>query len=155
MLNKTNRRRATTLATLALVTMTGIAWAQQQGPVGKVGQALDGAGKTIKRGVLGAEAAVSDGFARTRSGVHNMEVVSRIYSRLHWEKALTTSNLEIVMKADGVAVLTGIVPNATAKDKAVSLTADTVGVVQVIDQMAIALPTRVIPGTTKTETLPK
>ena len=150
----TTRTRLAAGVTLALVGMAGIGWAQQ-GPVGKVGQALDGAGKSIKRGVLGAEAAVQDSFARTRASVHNMEVVSRVYSRLHWEKSLTTANLDIEVRADGIAVLRGVVPDAAAKEKAVTLTADTVGVVKVIDQLAIALPTRIVPATPVLEPVPK
>ena len=157
------RRTTVTLSVLATMLMAGFGWAQQQiqpeprqGPIGKVGQALDGAGKSIKRGVVGAENAVQESFARTRASVHNMELVSRVYSRLHWEKALITANLDIEVKADGVAVLRGTVPDAAAKTKAVSLTADTVGVVQVIDQLAVAPATRIVPGTpVTTEPLPE
>jgi len=79
-----------------------------------------------------------------------MEVVSRVYSRLHWDKALTTSNLEIEVQAGGIAILTGIVPNQAAKAKALALTAETVGVIQVVDQLtvgAIGSPAPVVPGT--------
>ena len=66
-----------------------------------------------------------------------MEVVSRVYSRLHWDKALTTSNMELEVQAGGIAILTGIVPDEAAKAKALTLTAETVGVIQVVDQLTV------------------
>jgi hypothetical protein len=122
----------------------------QQGPIG---QGLGDAGRAVKRGFQSAGQAVSGGFQKTRTTVHNMEVVSRIYSRLHWDKTLTGANLEIEVQAGGIAILTGIVPNEAAKTKALTLTAETVGVVQVVDQLAIGAattPAPVVPGTPPT-----
>lgn len=84
-----------------------------------------------------------------------MGVISRVYSRLHWDKALTSAMLELEVKAGGVVVLRGVVSDSAAKIKAVTLTADTVGVTQVVDELSIAPPTRVIqasptPATTST-----
>src|SRR5262249_49753616 len=92
---------------------------------------------------------------KTKTSVHNMEVVSRIYSRLHWDKTLTSSTLEIEVQAGGVAILTGIVPSEDAKTKALTLTAETVGVIRVVDQLTVAAgttPAPVAPGTTPTIT---
>ena len=110
-----------------------MAWAQQ----GPVGQGLNDAGRAVKRGFQTAGQAVQGGFQKTRTGVHNMEVVSRVYSRLHWDKALTTSNMELEVQAGGVAILTGVVPDEAAKAKALTLTAETVGVIQVVDQLTV------------------
>lgn len=131
----------------------------QQGPVG---QGLQTAGQAVKRGLQTAGQAVSGGlqtagqavqggFQKTRTSVHNMEVVSRVYSRLHWDKALTGSTVEIEVQAGGLAVLSGTVPSEDAKSKAVTLTAETVGVNQVVDRLAVASPGRpavVVPGST-------
>lgn len=118
-----------------------VAWAQQ----GTVGQGFNDAGRAVKRGFQGAGQAVQGGFLRTRTSVHNMEVVSRVYSRLHWDKTLTTSNMELEVRAGGVAFLTGTVPDESAKAKALLLTAETVGVVQVVDQLAVSTPGRAAP----------
>ncbi len=121
-----------------------VAWAQQ-GP-------LDNAGRAVKRGFQSAGQAVQGGFQKTRTSVHNMELVSRVYSRLHWDKALTTSTLELEVRDGGVAVVTGVVPDAASKVKALTLTAETVGVFQVVDQVAVGLgpgrpsPAPIVPG---------
>ena len=69
-----------------------------------------------------------------------MGVESRIYGRLHWDKALTNAPIQLEVQPGGVAVLTGSVPDATAKVKAETLAADTVGVTKVVNQLAVATP---------------
>jgi len=142
----TNRQRfALGAVTTAALTWGCVAWAQQ-GPI-------DNAGRAMKRGFQSAGQAVQGGFIKTRTSVHNMEVVSRVYSRLHWDKALTTSSLELEVRDGGVAILTGVVPDAASKAKALTLTSETVGVLQVVDQVAIGIgpsrpaPAPVVPGT--------
>jgi hyperosmotically inducible periplasmic protein len=133
------------LSALALATAL-IAWAgpakAQQGPIS---EGLNEAGRAVKRGFQTAGQAVSSGFQKTKNSVHNMEVVSRVYSRLHWDKALTGATMEIEVQAGGVAILTGVVPSEEAKTKALTLTAETVGVNQVVNQLTIAAVTRPAP----------
>ncbi len=146
------RVSATVLAT-ALLAWAGPAQAQQ----GPVGQGLNEAGRAVKRGFQTAGQAVSSGFQKTKTTVHNMEVVSRVYSRLHWDKALTSATMEIEVQAGGIAILTGVVPSEEAKAKALTLTSETVGVNQVVDQLTIAAITRpapVVPGTPPTVVVP-
>ena len=123
--------------TSGLVVALGCAAMAQQGPVGR---GLDNAGRSIKQGFQTAGQAVQGGFVKTRTSVHNMEVVSRVYSRLHWDKTLTTSNLELEVTNGGIATVTGVVPDQSAKDKALALTSETVGVVQVVDQVVVTPP---------------
>ncbi len=134
----------------ALVAFLGLATgtpasAQQ----GQVGQGLDNAGRSIKRGFQNAGQAVQGSFVKAKTNVHDMEIVSRIYSRLHWDKALATSTLELEVRPGGVAIVTGAVPDAAAKAKALNLTAETVGVAQVVDQLTISAPggpAPIVPG---------
>ena len=63
-----------------------------------------------------------------------MEVSARVYGRLHWDKALNGSKVDIEVTEGGHTTLTGVVADAKAKAKAVELTRDTVGVTQVVDQ---------------------
>jgi osmotically-inducible protein OsmY len=125
------------LVPLALALGTGPGWTQQdQGSGQKAGEKLDEAGRSIKKGIRDARDAIRDQFARAREAVHNMNIESRVYGRLHWDKALTTSTLDLDVKG-GVVTLRGTVPDAKAKLKAVELAVDTEGVDKVIDQLAI------------------
>jgi osmotically-inducible protein OsmY len=134
-------RKSYGLAT-AIGLAIGVAWwggpgrAQQEGVGEKAGEKLDEVGRKIKRGIDKAEEAVGESFHKTRESVHNMGVAARVYGRLHWDKALNASTLHVKVE-DGVATITGSVPTAEAKTKAVSLTVDTVGVKRVIDEMTI------------------
>jgi hypothetical protein len=121
----------------------GVAWwggvgrAQQEGAGEKAGEKLDSVGRKIKRSLDKAEEAVRESFHKTRESVHSMGVAARVYGRLHWDKALHDCKTLHIKVEEGVATLTGSVPNAEAKAKAVTLAADTVGVNKVIDELTI------------------
>lgn len=135
-----NRTHLVAAAALATALASGLAARAQQGGVaGRVGEALDNTGRAIKNGVQGA-------FAKTQMKINTMEVLDRVYSRLHWERTLTTSALDLEVQAGGATVLRGVVPNARAKAKAVELARDTVGVTQVIDQLTVVAPTGTPPA---------
>ena len=140
------------LLTLAGGFGIGVGRAQQdQGPAEKAGSKLDEAGRSFKKGLEDARDAVREQFARARGSVHNMDVASRVYGRLHWDKTLTTSTLDLDVKG-GVATLRGAVPDAKAKAKAVELAEDTVGISKVIDQLTIQPPPRTTPDTSSDAT---
>jgi len=126
----------------AVALAVGVAWwagvgrAQQEGVGEKAGEKLDEVGRKIKRGLDKAEGAVREGFHKTRDSVHSMGVAARVYGRLHWDKALTSSDLHVKVEG-GVATLSGSVPTAEAKTKAVTLAAETVGVTKVVDELTI------------------
>lgn len=120
----------------------GVAWwggvgrAQQEGVGEKAGEKLDEVGRKLKKGLDKAEDAVREGFHKTRDSVHSMGVAARVYGRLHWDKALYSSSLHVKVE-EGVATISGRVPNAEAKAKAVTLTAETVGVSKVVDELTV------------------
>jgi hyperosmotically inducible periplasmic protein len=146
---KINRRLILASLAIAFSALESTASAQQ----GPIGQGINDAGRAVKRGFQTAGQAVSGSFQKTRTTVHNMEVVSRVYSRLHWDKALTSSSMEIEVQAGGVAILTGLVPTEEARTKALALTSETVGVNRVVDQLTVAAPgtpAPVVPGTPPT-----
>ena len=64
---------------------------------------------------------------------------------------LTSSTLDIDVK-EGIATLRGSVPTAKAKARALELTRETVGVLQVIDQLAVEPPPRNAPATSSDPT---
>ena len=124
---------------LSLILATGpAAMAQDQEHTGrKVGQKLDELGQTLKRGLKDAGDTIRQQFAKTRESVHNMDLAARVYGRLHWEKCLNGSELELDVK-DQVVTLTGTVPDAKARAKAVELARDTEGISEVRDQLTVA-----------------
>jgi hypothetical protein len=140
---------------IALTAWAGVAPAQEGTGerVGeKVGQALDRTGKAIRRGAGAAAGTIQEGFARTRAGVHNMGVESRVYGRIHWDKALTDAMIELETQQDGVVTMRGVVPSASAKAKAVTLAQETFGVTQVVDQLTIGQVSTPAATTTTTTT---
>src|SRR4051812_7620318 len=120
-----------------LVGPSGVSRAQGVGE--RAGQALDDVGRGVRRGFQNA-------FARTRTAVDNQEVISRVYSRLHWDKTLVGATLELEVQDGGTTFLRGAVPDAAAKQRAIVLARDTVGVTQVVDELTL-LPAPVIPAT--------
>jgi len=114
----------------------GVGRAQQEGAGEKAGEKIDEVGRKLKKGLDKAEDAVREGFHKTRDSVQSMGVAARIYGRLHWDKALNSTTLHVKVE-EGVATLTGAVPSAEAKAKAVTLAADTVGVTKVVDELTI------------------
>jgi hypothetical protein len=127
---------------VAIALALGVAWwggvgrAQQEGAGQKAGEKLDEVGRKIKRSLNKSEDAVREAFHKTRESVHNMGVSARVYGRLHWDKSLHSSTLNVKVE-EGIATLTGSVPTAEARTKAVNLTADTVGVNKVVDELTV------------------
>jgi len=145
------------LAVVTLLTVSGAFWAAvslaqqepppvapQEGVAAKAGEKLDEFGRAIRRGLYDAEETVRgglnktgdtvrEGFARTKESVQGMGLVPRVYGRLHWDKALHESKIEVKVQDGGTVTLTGTVADSKAKAKAVELTVETVGVVRVND----------------------
>jgi hyperosmotically inducible protein len=145
---------------LALATWTGAAQDEPNKGTGKrIGETLDSAVQSIKRGAQETAETLREQFAHARTSVHNMGVSSRVYSRLHWDKALNDTQIDLEVKDDGVTTLRGAVPDAKAKAKALELAQDTVGVTRVVDQLTIRPAsetdkTTTTKGTTTTTTVP-
>ncbi len=118
-----------------VVASTGVA--QDTPPKSTVGDKFDSAVQSLKKGAQEATETVRQQYERARGSIHNMGVASRVYGRLHWDKALAGSKVEVDVRKDGVAVLTGSVADPKARAKAVELTRDTVGVTQVMDQLTV------------------
>jgi osmotically-inducible protein OsmY len=124
---------------LAVAALT-ISWAspvQAQETGKKVGEKLDEVGREIKAGLNRAGNAAKEQFARAKSSVQAMGMESRVYGRIHWDKALNDAVIDLTATGDGVVTLDGTVADARAKRRAVELTQDTVGVTRVIDRLAV------------------
>ncbi len=137
MTTKISLRFSSTLLAIAVAAPACVALGQG-GVAERAGQALDDVGREIRRGVHNA-------FARTRAVVHDQEVIARVYSRIHWDKTLVGSVLELEVRDGGTTILRGSVPDAAAKRRAVTLARDTVGVTHVVDELAVLSPARAVP----------
>jgi osmotically-inducible protein OsmY len=120
------------LTFVAAVACTSLA---QQGVVGKAAEKLDDVGRGLRRGASEITDAIRKRFEAVRTDVNRMETHSRVYSRLHWDKALNSSRLEVLMLRDGTVLLRGQVPDTAAKVQAVALARDTFGVSAVVDEL--------------------
>jgi hyperosmotically inducible periplasmic protein len=98
----------------------------------KVEQAVEG----LKREVRATGESLHEQYEKARAAVHGMSVQARVYSRLHWDKDLNDSKLELEVK-DGTVILRGAVKSLVAKVKAAELSRDTVGVARVEDHLTI------------------
>ena len=134
----------TVVPTFALLTLLGVAFTQAQETGKRVGEKLDQAGRDIRSGLNRAGQDAKDKFASAKTSVQNMGVESRVYGRLHWDKSLNDATIELAVSEQGVVTLNGSVATAKAKIRAVDLTQETMGVTEVIDQLAVR------PGTERT-----
>jgi hypothetical protein len=123
-------------ATLLAVGLLGVVgFAQQPGLAGKVGEKLDEVGRGIMDETRKVTDAVSRRFDTVRADVNRMGTHHRVYARLHWDKTLNGSRIEVHMIRGGGVVLRGTVPDVAAKRLAVTLAASTVDVTEVVDEL--------------------
>jgi hyperosmotically inducible periplasmic protein len=101
----------------------------------RVGETVQGVGRTLKRGMQDFTDVVRRRFEIVRADVNRMEAHPRVYSRLHWDKGLYGSKIEVHMLRDGTVLLSGTVPDEEAKKRAVEIAHGTVGVTAVIDDL--------------------
>jgi len=123
--------------TLTLLTCLGANSGQAQETGKRVGEKLDAAGRDLRSGLNRAGRDAKEQFASAKTSIQNMGVESRVYSRLHWDKALNDATIELSVSQAGVITLNGSVASPKAKVRAVELAQDTVGVTEVVDRLAV------------------
>lgn len=128
----TRRISAALLAAAALTSAV-----QAQGPVQRAGQAIDNAGKNIRRGV---EKAVVRGQITSQE----RDILGRVSQRLTFDKQMVGSALQLTVRPDGAVVLQGSVADEAAKARAVDLAQSTLGVTSVVDELAVSTGVKVI-----------
>lgn len=111
---------------------TGLA---QQGVAGRAGETLDNVGRGLKRGAGEVGEVVRRRFEGVRGEVARMGVHNRVYSRLHWDRALNNARFDVLMLKDGEVLLRGYVPDEAAHQRALTLAGETVGVTGVVDEL--------------------
>jgi hyperosmotically inducible periplasmic protein len=128
---------AAVLTVLAVGVSRGLA---QQGVAERVGQKLDQVGRGLKTGAVEITDAVRKKFETVRADVQRMGVPSRVYARLHWDKMLNTSRIEVHMVRGGAVLLRGVVPDEDMRKHAVELASATVDVTSVVDELTTLTP---------------
>jgi len=134
---------------LALLAAGRSASAQEPEPkttTEKIKESVGGAVQSLKKGAASAEEAIKNQYARAKDAVVKMGIEGRVYARLHWDKALANSKIELSAPKPGVIALNGSVADAKAKAKAIELTTDTVGVTEVLDHLTIQTTTTITPA---------
>jgi osmotically-inducible protein OsmY len=124
---------------LALAGSLASATLAQQTVLDRVEQRVDNLERGVKSSVHTINDALRKRFEAVRTEVHRMDTHSRLYSRLHWDRDLHGSKIEVHMLHGGVALLRGTVPTVEAKKKAVALATDTLEVKAVIDELTVSL----------------
>ena len=72
--------------------------------------------------------------------MHEQDLLARVYSRIHWDKILVGSTLELQVQADGTVILRGAMTDKVSKERAILLARDTVGISRVVDEMTVLPP---------------
>jgi osmotically-inducible protein OsmY len=136
-------------AGLMVVVASWSSSAQDPSTIDKIKAKAGDAVNSVKKGAANAGEAIKDKFAKTKDSVLAMEIEHRVYARLHWDKALVGSKIELAAPKLGVIALNGTVTDEKAKNKAFELTQDTVGVVEVQNHLVIGTATTTTTTTTK------
>ena len=119
------------LALTMFVTIASLPSIRAQDGVGeRIGQSLD-------QGLSRLQSELREGWASLKQTVDRLGIEGRVYSRLRWDKEVATSTIDLDATDSGVVTLRGQVRNAAAKQKAVRLAQDTVGVERVVDELSI------------------
>jgi len=113
--------------------------AQAQGILNRAGQALDNAGRTIRQ-------EVENGVARTEMAVQSRDLAAMVVNRVRGDKRLTSSAIQMEVRPDGSVVLRGSTVDATARNVAVELVENTIGVTAVVDELTLMKDVKVIPA---------
>ena len=101
----------------------------------KVGAGLDKVGRGIKREAEVVSEGVRRQFETVRGEVNRMGMAPRVYSRIHWDRALNSSRIEVHSLRGGAVLLRGTVPDQAARERAVALARDTMDVNEVVDEL--------------------
>src|SRR5262249_18938375 len=125
------------LAACMTLILTVASASAQEGILSRTGRALDNAGRSIRN-------AVETEVARGQIDAEDREVLGRVMSRVQWDKYLVTSTITLDVQPGRIVVMRGSVPSAVHKQRAAEMVASTVGVVSVVDELAVTKDVQVI-----------
>lgn len=81
---------------------------------------------------------IGNGLKSVRQTLDDAELQGKVYARISWDKLLQGAKLSATARPGGVVDLSGSVPSAALRDRALDLVANTVGVREVVDKIAIS-----------------
>jgi hyperosmotically inducible periplasmic protein len=125
---------ALSVMTLALTVSPASA---QEGILSRTGRALDNAGRGIR-------SAVDTGIAQGQMDAEERETLNRAMRRVEWDKFLASSLIQFELRPSRTILLRGSVPSLEHKKRAADLVASTVGVLTVVDELAVVKDVKVI-----------
>lgn len=105
----------------------------QEGIGERIGERID---QSLEK--LGSE--IQENWASLRRFVDKLGVQGRVYSRLRWDKQLENAKIDVDVAEGGIVRVSGQVADASAKQQAIRLTENTIGVTRVIDQLQVPKP---------------
>ena len=105
---------------------------------------LRGARGTFARSYRYLVATIKECVSNDLSSVHRLGLSRQVENRLWQDKRVTAEAIVIEVEEGGKVVLTGQVPDDSHKETAVMLARDTRGVESVVDQLAVATPSRTL-----------
>jgi osmotically-inducible protein OsmY len=76
-----------------------------------------------------------DSLQSIRGGIGEFALDAKVAARLHWDKALEGTRIQVAALGEGTVKLTGMVPSAEARQQAVHLARTTSGVRDVVDEL--------------------
>ncbi len=83
----------------------------------------------------GGEGRLPDSLQSIRGGIGEFAVDAKVAARLHWDKELEGTAIQVGALGGGVVKLTGSVPSFEAHQRAVHLARNTSGVSNVVDEL--------------------
>jgi osmotically-inducible protein OsmY len=112
--------------------------AAQEGPAQQIGRRID-------RGLEQLSQEVQEAWTEVRARVDRMGVQGRVYGRLRWDKAFAEEPIDVSVETNDIVALTGRVPSEAARQQAIELARNTVGVRDVIDRLRVEPSDRIVP----------
>jgi osmotically-inducible protein OsmY len=114
--------------------------AQDPGTAERVGAQVDDLLNRLQQNFRDLSDDVRRRFAEAQQRVDGLGVEARVYSRIHWDKALSEADIAVEVREGNLVVLHGSVADAELRRKAVRLAVETVGVERVEDSLRVAEP---------------
>ena len=100
-------------------------------------EALDrvGAVDRLQMQTTGSSAPLPDSLQSIRGGIGEFAVDAKVAARLHWDKELEGTSIQVGALGGGVVKLSGTVSSMEARQHAVHLARTTTGVSNVVDEL--------------------
>ena len=128
---------AVVVAGLATTLLPAATFAQSQQEVPREEGIGEQIGQEIDQGIRELGDELRGGWAALRQMVDRFGVQARVYSRLRWDKNVASQKIEVDASEAGVVTLRGQLDRQSAKQQAIELAQDTIGVERVVDQLTV------------------